>query len=143
MMHWVLPLLMSAASGAPASSAAAAHFEVSAEFRPARAPGTGEVAVTFAAKDPDVKVNTRPAPRLKLDADQKILADKPGARPDAGPEEAMYLDTTFPVVFPVAVVERPRSAATVKGSLTYYYCSQRQGWCRKGTALLTIPVKAR
>ncbi|HUG52551.1 MAG TPA: hypothetical protein VMR21_03080 [Vicinamibacteria bacterium] len=128
---------------ASAASAPAAHFAVSADFRPAKEAGSGEVAVTFAPKDPDVKVNATPAPRLKLDAAQKLLADKPGVRPATGPAEEKYLDTTFPVVFPVTVLERPRSDQTVKGSLTYYYCSQRQGWCRKGTADLSIPVKAR
>ena len=61
----------------------------------------------------------------------------------AGRPDEKYLDLTFPVVFPVSVlVSVPAAAQTVKGSLTYYYCSHREGWCRKGTADLEIPVKA-
>ena len=122
-------------SPAPAGSP---HFDVTAAFRPGKA-GTGEVAVTFAPKDPDVHINTTPAPRLKLDLAQKLLADKAGAKPAVGAEK--YVDTTFPVVFPVTVLAPVQGEQTVKGSLTYYYCSRREGWCRKGTADLEIPVK--
>src|SRR5262249_14359531 len=94
------------------------HFDVSALFRPGKAAGSGEVAITFAPKDPDVHINTTPAPRLKLDATQKVLGDKPGARPSAGSEK--YVDTTFPVVFPVSVLAPLHGEQTAKGSLTSY-----------------------
>jgi hypothetical protein len=141
-----LLLLALAGSGAldtqVTASGGSPHFNVSAQFRPGKAAGAGEVAVSFAPTDPDVKINTTPPPRLKLDADQKVLADKAGpAR--AGSASEKYLDTTFPVVFPVAVLGAPSGAATVKGAVTYYYCSHREGWCRKGTADVDIPVKAR
>jgi len=119
--------------------AAPTDFEVSAQFRPGKAAGAGEVAVTFATKDPDVHLNTTPPPRLKLDVTQKVLGDKPGARPSVGTEK--YLDTTFPVVFPVTILTPLRDEQTVKGALTYYYCSKREGWCRKGSADVEIPVK--
>jgi hypothetical protein len=117
------------------------HFAISAQYRPGKAAGTGEVAVTFAPKDPDVKINTTPPPRLKLDEGQKLLAEKT-APPKAAPDQK-YLDLTFPVVFPVAVTGPLQGEQTVKGALTYYYCSHREGWCRKGTADVEIPVKAR
>jgi hypothetical protein len=117
------------------------HFAVSAEYRPGKAAGTGEVAVTFRPSDADVRINTAPAPKLKLDAAQKLLADKPAAARAGAPAEK-YLDLTFPVVFPVSVVT-PAGAGTVKGAVTYYYCSHREGWCRKGTADVEFPVKGR
>jgi hypothetical protein len=123
-------------SPAPAGSP---HFDVIAAFRRGKAAGIGEVTVTFAPKDPDVHINTTPAPRLRLDAAQKLLADRAGAKPSVGTEK--YVDTTFPIVFPVAVLAPVHGEQTVKGSLTYYYCSGREGWCRKGTADLEIPVK--
>jgi hypothetical protein len=118
------------------------HFDVSAQFRPGKAAGTGEVAVTFAPRDPDVRINATPAPRLKLDAEQKLLVEKPAPRRAAASDEK-YLDVTFPVVFPVAVLGPVQGEPSVKGSVTYYYCSHRQGWCKKGTADLEIPVKGR
>ena len=42
-----------------------------------------------------------------------------------------------------AVDQGGTAEQTVKGALTYYYCSHREGWCRKGTADLEIPVKGR
>jgi hypothetical protein len=116
------------------------HFEVSAQFRPGKAAATGEVAVTFTAKDPDVKINAAPAPRLKLDEGQKVLAERPSPHRGSAPQEK-YLDTTFPVVFPVALLGPGHLEETVKGSVTYFYCSHREGWCRKGTADVDIPVK--
>ena len=118
------------------------HFTVSAEFRPGKAAGAGEVAVTFVPTDPDVKINVMPAPKLKLDAAQKVLGDK-AAPPRAGSPGEKYLDITFPVMFPVAVLGTPSGSSTVKGAVTYYYCSHREGWCRKGTADVDIAVKAR
>lgn len=137
-------LSLAGAAGKPSSLAAGGppHFDVSAQFRAGKAAGTGEVAVTFSPRDTDVKINAVPAPRLKLDADQKVLAEKPVARRADAPDEK-YLDTTFPVVFPVAVLGPVRGEQTVKASVTYYYCSHRDGWCRKGTSDVEIPVKGR
>jgi hypothetical protein len=117
------------------------HFAVSGEYRPGKTASAGEVAVTFTARDPDVKINVTPAPRLKLDEAQKVLAERPTSKRPV--DEEKYIDTTFPVVFPVARLGPAHGDATVKGSVTYYYCSHREGWCRKGTADLEIPVKAR
>lgn len=127
----------------PSSEAGSSpHFAISAEYRPGKTAGTGEVAVTFSPKDPDVKINTTPPPRLKLDEGQKVLAEKPAPKKAAAPDEK-YLDLTFPVVFPVSVTAPVSSEQNVKGALTFYYCSHREGWCRKGTADVEIPVKTR
>jgi hypothetical protein len=127
-------------TGSPLEAGSSPHFDVAAEFHSGKSAGTGEVAVTFTAKDPDVRINTVPPPRLKLDEGQKVLAEKPAPKP-AGPPAEKYLDTTFPVVFPVAVVGAARGERTVKGAVTYFYCSHREGWCRKGTADVDIAVK--
>jgi hypothetical protein len=138
-------VLAGAASAAPDRASdrdgASPHFAVRAEYRPGKTASAGEVAVTFTPRDPDVKINVTPAPRLKLDEAQKVLAEKPAPKPPA--DEEKYIDTTFPVVFPVARLGPAHGDETVKGSVTYYYCSHREGWCRKGTADLDIPVKAR
>jgi len=147
MISYALALALAGAGPAgaetPSSMPAGAspHFAISAQFRPGKTPGAGEVEVTFAPKDPDVKVNVTPPPRLKLDEGQKLLAEKVAPK-RAGASDEKYLDLTFPVVFPVSVLGSVPPAQTVKGSLTYYYCSHREGWCRKGTADLEIPVKA-
>ncbi len=129
--------------------AAVRHFEVAASFVPAKKPGAnGSVAVLFQPLDPDVHVNESPAPRLKLDLTQAVLVDKqppaPANVPDYDPSTAKYIDLTKPVLFPVAVARTaPRGEQVVKGSVVFFYCSQRENWCRRGTAEIEIPVSVR
>jgi hypothetical protein len=139
---WLLAVLGPQAShpGAPE------HFALSASFKAPAKPGElGAVAVTFAPKDPDVVLNEEPAPRLKLDPTQTRLLDKqppPPARiPPFDPETARYLDTMFPVSFPVAWAGKPpASPETLKADVVYFYCSKREGWCRKGSAPVEFKV---
>jgi hypothetical protein len=127
------------------SGAGTRHFDLQATFVPATgAKGDAAVAVLFTAKDPDVKINEIPAPKLKLDAAQSVLqsnAEAPKAAGFEAPDQTRYLDLAAPLRFPVAL----GSAATkgthlVKGSVAYFYCSKREGWCRKGTTEVEIPV---
>lgn len=126
------------------SLAAPQHFTLSAAFVPAaRAGADPTVAVTFVARDPDVKVNEEPAPRLTLDPSQKVLVDKQlkasGAVKSFDPDTATYLDLSRPVSFPVARV-KGAAPGTVGASVTYFYCSKREGWCRKGTTDVAFDV---
>jgi hypothetical protein len=122
------------------------HFNVRAAFVPPAARGAdGAVAISFAALDPDVRVNEEPAPRLKLDEAQSVLVDRQKQGPSRGeafdPEKVKYLDLSAPVLFPVALSPGAVAGAQfVKATLTYFYCSKREGWCRKGTAALDVPV---
>lgn len=122
------------------------HFDVSAEYL-AGAKRQGTVAVTFKANDPDVVVNETPGPRLALDPAQTVLVDKQPPAPKAAaappePQDGKYLDLSLPVVFPVTLA--PNATAgdrDVKAKVTYFYCSKREGWCRKGTAEVDFAVK--
>lgn len=124
------------------------HFDVTATFTPARRNASGEVAIQFVAKDPDVKINEVPAPRLKLEAGPVTVAaparpaaPAKGAPAGAGPGH--YLDLTLPVTFPVTLAPgTPRGSHDAKGTVTYFYCSKREGWCRKGTAEVAFPITA-
>jgi hypothetical protein len=131
MAPWTVALL------AVALDASADHVDVQAELRKGRS--GPEVAVTFAPRSHDIKVNQTPAPKLVLDPSQKLVSLKP-TRPE---KKDGYLDTTFPIVFPAEVASEARGAEAVKGTLTYYYCSKAEGWCRKGTRELEVPVTAR
>jgi hypothetical protein len=128
------------------------HFEITAAFNPGRGAAPAEVAVQFVAKDPDVKINEVPAPRLKLETGP--LAVVPPVRPTApapapAPAKAApsaagpgnYLDLTLPVTFPVTLAPAtPRGSHEAKGAVTYFYCSKREGWCRKGVAEVSFPI---
>lgn len=122
------------------------HFEVTAAYQRV-AGGREEVAVRFVGTDPDVRINETPAPKLKLEAGS-VLTEKPAvSAPRQAPAQARkaadgkYLDLTLPVAFTVATAPGAgRGPHTVKGSVTYFYCSKREGWCRKGVADVAFPV---
>lgn len=120
------------------------HFDVSAEYQ-AGAKRQGSVAVTFKANDPDVVINEAPGPRLALDPAQTVLVDKQAPPPKVHapePGDGKYLDLSLPVVFPVALAEgSAKGVQDVGAKVTYFYCSKREGWCRKGTADVDIAVK--
>ena len=122
------------------------HFQVSAGYAPGKAGRPGEVAVTFRGSDPDVRINQAPAPRLAFEDGAPLVVDKvpapaKGAHVDAS-DEAKYLDTSLPVAFPVSLASgAPRGTHSVRGTVTYFYCSKREGWCRKGTAPIEVAVK--
>lgn len=131
---------------AAAAAAGLPHFTVSATFAPPVRPGAnGAIAVTFAPKDPDVHVNEEPAPRLKLDPAQTALVDRqapPASRVvPFDPDAARYLDPLVPVSFPVAWAPgAPKGTHSVKATVTFFYCSSRGGWCRKGSADVEVPI---
>jgi hypothetical protein len=128
-------------------AAAPQHFTVAAAFNaPARAGASGAIKVTFSGRDPEVRINEEPAPRLKLDPDQTVLVDKqprpPASGPVFDPDKARYLDLALPLSFPVDLAPgAPKGLQPVKGAVTYFYCSKREGWCRKGTAEIEVTVK--
>jgi hypothetical protein len=123
------------------------HFNVSAAYVPPAKPGaSAAVAVAFLSSDPDVRINQEPAPRLKLDPAQTVLLDRQPAavRKAESAGEPKYLDTTLPVNFPVSLNPKaPKGEQMVKATVTYFYCSKTEGWCRKGTGDVDFPVNVR
>jgi hypothetical protein len=118
--------------------------DVSATFV---APGKGTpaaISVVLQPRDPAVHVNETPGPRLKLDAAQTVLIDKQPPAPKGAvydPDTAKYLDPAIPVLFPVALANGVgKGVHGVKASVSYFYCSKTEGWCRKGTTDVEIPV---
>jgi hypothetical protein len=130
----------------PLLAAGTKHFTLSATFEPpTKAGGQGAIAVSFVPQDPDVKVNQEPGPRIKLDPAQQVLVDKQPPAPTHvtpyDPDTARYLDPAQPVRFPVALAAGARKGRqTLRANVTYFYCSKREGWCRKGTDEVELPV---
>jgi hypothetical protein len=124
--------------------ASAEHFSVAAAYlAPVKPKANAAIAVTFVATDPDVRINQEPAPRLKLDPAQSVLVDRqtPAVHKGESGGDPKYLDLSLPVTFPVAVNPKaPKGEQPVSASVTYFYCSKREGWCRKGTAEVDFTV---
>jgi hypothetical protein len=142
-------LVLLAAAAAGVSAGGATHFDVQATFVPPSKGAEAAVAVLFTPKDPDVKINETPAPKLRLDGSQSVLTEKAPASVKASeaseaPGSPRYLDLSAPVRFPVGLGPAAvKGTHLVKASLAYFYCSKREGWCRKGTTELEIPVLLR
>jgi hypothetical protein len=123
------------------------HFEIAASFSaPSQTGGDGSVNVLFSPTDPDVHVNEEPAPRLKLEPGQAVLVDrqKPGVAHsiDVDPEKARYLDLAKPLRFPVAfAAAAPKGPQDLMATVVYFYCSKREGWCRRGSAEVHFTVE--
>jgi len=132
-----------------ASAAGPQHFVLEASFVPApKAGANAAVAVSFRALNPDVALDESPPPRLKLDLEQKILIDKQPPPPSHitpfDPATAKFLDLAAPVVFPVAIAPgAPKGAQSVKATVTYFYCSKAEAWCRRGTTDVDVSVPVR
>jgi hypothetical protein len=130
----------------PLLAAGTKHFTLSASFEPSTKAGApAAIAVNFVPQDPDVKINQEPGPRLKLDPAQQVLVDKQPPAPTHvtpyDPDTARYLDPGQPVRFPVAIASgAPKGRQAVHASVTYFYCSKREGWCRKGTDEVELAV---
>jgi len=122
------------------------HFDIAASFLAPPRPGTGAaVGVLFSPLDSDVHVNEDPAPRLQLDPGQKVLVDKQPAPPshaaETDPDKTRYLDVSRPVKFKVEIAAgAPKGPQTVKAKVVYFYCSKREGWCRRGSEPLELTV---
>lgn len=143
--------VLAALALAPLSTFAAApeHFALAASYAPpAKAGGSGAIAVVFTPRATDVHINENPAPRLKLDPEQRVLVDKQPPAPSRvepyDPAKVRYIDLALPVTFPVAVAaDAPKGPQTVKATVIYFYCSKSQGWCRRGSTDVDVAVTVR
>jgi hypothetical protein len=128
------------------AGSSAGDFTVQASFTAARkasAPAT--ISVLFKAADPDVRINAEPAPRIKLDPEQKVLSYKPPegsmVPPSFDPALAKYLELDKPVAFAVTRAPgAPKGPHTIAGSVVYFYCSKKEGWCKKGSTPFEVKV---
>ena len=120
------------------------HFDVSAAYEaPAKKGASASIVFEFKKKDPDVNINEEPAPRIKFAAGSPLVAPPPpkssGVIPD--PSTAHYLDLSKSVRIPVTTApDAAKGLSTVKTTLSYFYCSKRENWCRKGTADFDLSV---
>jgi hypothetical protein len=125
------------------------HFDLVATFVPPKKPGAkAAVAVSFRALDPDLRLNESPPPRLRLDLGETVLVDEqppPASQmPDYDPLTAKYYDLARPLLFPVSISPvAPAGEQLVRASVVFFYCSQREAWCRRGTAEVELVVPVR
>jgi hypothetical protein len=127
-------LLSALAAAAPAASGSE-HVGLAASLERKASGGEADVVVRFMPLDAPIHVNADPAPRLTLDAEQRVLDESqrlPPPPPRAAFPNGRYVDTQAGVRFPVRVSRTaPPGRHTLRASVLYFYCSQAEGWCRR------------
>ena len=105
-------------------------------------PGAGaEILFTFSPKK-GYHVNAVPPMAVKFDSTSQARA---GGKIVIPADSATgYLRTSVPVRQPFTLAKSAgRGRTELKGVLTYYYCSDAGGWCRKENLPFTVPVKVK
>lgn len=137
LLLFVIPALAPAPSGHE-------HVGLAASFERNASGGEADIVVRFMPLEAAIQVNADPAPRLTLDAQQRVLDES--ARPVPPPPRAAfpngrYVDTQHGARFPVRVsVAAPKGRHSVRASVLYFYCSQAEGWCRRAQDDVEVSV---
>lgn len=139
---WTMELvLMAVLAGLAAGAAEAPPIQVAGHYLAPKKPGGEAVLLVSLVPDRDeLRVNEVPAPRLELDPKQAVLRYR-APEPDDGETPRGYLDPLLPVRFPVTLAPgAARGEHVVKGSVSFYYCSTRASWCKRGSREIEVAV---
>jgi len=100
----------------------------------------GEIRIQFHPID-GIHINTAPPTELNLaEGSPLTLIGVPGVPTDS---TTGYFDASKPMTYTFAVSRTVRPGTTkVNGTLVYYYCSDKEGWCLrwKDNVSLTLSV---
>lgn len=81
-----------------------------------------------------IHVNSEPKPDVKFDNPNieilNIKFEKTGKD---------YIDTSKPIKIDLKL--KSKAITTLNGEFTYFYCSETEGWCSKGTNKFEIKLK--
>ena len=137
-MKLVLMAVLVALAG---EAAEAPPFQVAGHYVPPKqAGGEGAVLVSLVPDREELRVNETPAPRLELDPEQKLLRYRT-PKADESETPRGYLDPLLPVRFPVSLAPgAPSGKHGVEARVSFYYCSVRASWCKRGSRELEIAV---
>ncbi|MFQ5798097.1 MAG: hypothetical protein ACE5H0_05300 [Bacteroidota bacterium] len=100
----------------------------------------GEIRIQFHPFD-GIRINTVPPTELNLaEGSPLTLIGEPAVPTDP---TTGYLDASKPMTYTFAVSKTARPGTTkVNGTLVYYYCSDKEGWCLrwKDNVSLTLSI---
>ncbi len=114
--------------------------EVSVEPTTLKPGATGEIRIQFQPND-GIHVNAEPPTQLKFaDGSAITLIGDPTVPTDS---TTGYVDVTRPLTYTFGVDrDAPSGRINVNGTLVYYFCSDKEGWCLrwKADVALTLSV---
>jgi hypothetical protein len=77
-----------------------------------------------------IHVNTDPSVEMTIADNQWFLLD--GFTAPTHPKKKEYVDTRRPIRCTISVsAKTPPGKHILKGTMTYFYCSDREGWCNR------------
>ncbi len=100
----------------------------------------GETGVMFVSLKPakGIHINITPAMGVVFDSAGQVQA---GGAMEI-PKKETFLDASKPVRIPFVLSTSAKpGTVTVKAALTYYYCSDAEGWCSRYKQPLEVTIK--
>lgn len=106
------------------------------------APGAAsELRITFR---PSKGFHVNAIPAMAVEFDSACVARTAGTIVIPADTATGYLNSVLPVRQPFVLAKSAgRGRATLGGTLTYYYCSDAEGWCRRERMRFVLPVSVR
>ena len=104
-------------------------------------PGTkGQLLISLTPKK-GIHINLQPPIDLKLEKNPTIvLVGKPELA-KVKVDTSEYLDASKPIKQSFTIAKAAKSGMlTLKGTLTYFYCSDSEGWCSRFKQLIDLSV---
>jgi hypothetical protein len=97
---------------------------------------TGEITITIAPSE-GFHVNANPPVELRLEGEKKVLLK--GSLSQVTDKSNGYLSTRSPIRQSIYVPSTTKPGFHVlKGTVTYYYCSDAEGWCQRFRQAITL-----
>lgn len=129
---------ISIAGGTSPATNTHVKFSIEVKRTNAKAGSTAEVLMRL-QPEKGIHINLEPPISFVLDS-SSVVTSKGKLEI---PKKEKFLDTSKPLkqsfVFSSTVKARPQ---TIKGTLTYYYCSDAEGWCSKFKQPIEVTLKA-
>jgi hypothetical protein len=86
-----------------------------------------------------IHINTIPIIELRLG---KNSAVKVVGNPRFRKNDNEYLDSTKPIIFTIQVKKGSTTGKQkIKGSLNYFYCSDKEGWCNRFSQPIDLTIE--
>jgi hypothetical protein len=116
-------------------------FVASAKTTTASAGGSVTVKFSLLPKDGfHINIENNPAMIVKIDS--PLVASADGDPKITKRPKTVFLDDSKPVLQKLKLSnELKPGPVTIRGTLTYFYCSDKEGWCSKFTQPFEVEVK--
>ncbi len=138
----ILVHALAIAAGRPAANDYV-KAEISLATKGMKVGGAGELVIRLTPK-PGIHVNVVPPMSIKLDEGQEFRASGNLQYTAVAKDTTRILDATKPIRQSLLVSGSARPGRyTLKGTLTYYYCSDADGWCSRFRQPIGLDVAVR